>query len=154
MTLHAPIPRPACVAVTLRLRDPSSDLLIRRVRLLRDCVALAQQRWTFTVEAACVLPAEVQLLCAFRDREFGVGGAIRLIRSSFLRHAGLDDRTLWDGEADVLEISAPVVSLRRTFTENAPVRAGLVKAAEDWPYSSIHRARSPGIAGDLGTEVA
>lgn len=139
MTYHAPPPRPAFVAITLRLTDPSSDLLVRHVRLLRDCVALAQQRWDFGIEAAVVLPNELQVLGSFADDQFGVGGAIRLIQSAFVHHLPESVGNIWEGEAEVLELSSPVVALRRTFMEAAPVRAGLVQSAQDWPFSSAHR---------------
>lgn len=156
MTHFAPLPRlnpvPAHVAVTLRLTDPASDVLVRHVRLLRDCVALAQQRWEFGIDAAVVLPAEVQLLCGFSDAEFGVNGAIRLIKSAFCRHLPEPTADIWADDDEKVEIAVPVVPLRRTFMENAPVRAGLVRHAEDWPYSSAHR--SSALASPLGVAVA
>lgn len=156
MTKYAPIPRrlphTAHVAMTLRLADPTSDMLVRHVRLLRDCVALSQQRWDFGIDAAVVLPNEMHLLCCFADAEFGVGGAVRLIRSAFARHLPAAPNDLWAPETELLEITTPVVPMRRSFIENAPVRAGLVKRAEDWPYSSAHSAAA--LAGPMGAEVA
>lgn len=160
MTHHAPIPRPAPipahVAVTLRLADASDDLLVRHVRLLRDCVALAQQRWGFGIEAAVVLPSEVQLLCSFSDADFGVRGAIRLITTAFVRHLpGEGTRShdeVWAGASELIEITPPVVALRRTFIEAAPVRLGLVKQAQDWPFSSAHTGTAQ--ASDMGVAVA
>lgn len=156
MTRYAPIPRPdpvpAHVAITLSLADASSDLLVRHVRLLRDCVALSQQRWGFGIDAAVVLPNTMHLLCGFSDAEFGVGGAVRLIKSAFARHVPGASPEIWADDTEVLEIPTAVVSLRRSFMENAPVRAGLVKRAEDWPYSSAHRMDV--LAGPMGAEVA
>lgn len=156
MTQYTPIPRPdpvpAHVAITLSLADGSSDLLVRHVRLLRDCVALSQQRWGFGIDAAVVLPNKMHLLCGFSDAEFGVGGAVRLIKSAFARHVPSGSVDIWGDDAEMLEIPAAVVPVRRTFMENAPVRAGLVKQAEDWPYSSAHRTKV--LAGPMGVEVA
>jgi putative transposase len=152
MTYHAPIPRPSIVAITLRLTDPSSDLLVRHVRLLRDCVALAQKRWDFGIEAAVVLPNELQLLGSFADDQSGVGGAIRLIRSTFARHLPESGVDIWNDDVEVLEVSRPVVALRRTFMEMAPVRAGMVRSARDWPFSSAHKDVVQGTA--TGVAVA
>lgn len=160
MTLHIPHPRPVMpvsaetsfVSATLRLADPSSDLLVRHVRLLRDCVALAQQRWNFAIEAAAVLPCEMHLLCEFHDREFAVGGALKLICASFARHVPEVGNDLWADTSEVIEIATPVVQLRRTFIEAAPVRAGLVKAVADWPFSSVHKVQGQGR--ELGADVA
>ena len=160
MTLHTPHPRlgrpvladTSFVSVTLRLSDSSSDVLVRHVRLLRDCVALAQQRWNFAIEAAAVLPSEMHMLCEFQDQEFAVGGALKLITASFARHLPESSNDLWANTSEVIEIATPVARLRRTFIEGAPVRAGLVKSASDWPFSSVHKAQGQGR--ELGADVA
>ncbi|MCW1950409.1 MAG: hypothetical protein KIH44_003460 [Octadecabacter sp.] len=160
MTHHTPqlCPAPsqplnsACVAITLRLADSDDDLLVRQVRLLRDCVALAQQRWGFTIDAAAVLPNEMHLLCLFPDADFGTGGAIKLICTAFYRHLPSRGASVWSQDKEVLEISDAVAPLRRVFVEAAPVRAGLVKAAGDWPYSSAHVGTAQG--GEMGVAVA
>lgn len=160
MTHHAPIPRPApvssYVSVTLQLAQGDSDMLVRHVRLLRDCVALAQARWGFTIEAAVVLPSEMQLLCRFPDYEFGVRGAIKLITTAFARHVpiylqGKHDK-IWSTTNEVIEVATAVVDMRRNFIEQAPVRAGLVKDATDWPYSSANKGTAQ--ASDMGVAVA
>ncbi|MDO6734168.1 hypothetical protein Q4555_05780 [Octadecabacter sp. 1_MG-2023] len=162
MSLHTPFPRPpvpaspddAFVSVTMRLAEPRSDLLVRHVRILRDCVALAQKRWAFEVEAAVVLPSEMQLLCVFPCGEFGVGGALQLISSAFAKHVPVPPMTgnLWSDCSEVIEIQPAVAELRRGFIEQAPVRAGLVLVASDWPFSSVHKKAQQ--AGDTGVAVA
>ena len=138
--------------MTFRLANASDDLLVRQVRLLRDCVALAQQRWGFTIDAAVVLPNEMQLLCLFQDANFGTRGAIKLICSAFEHHSPRNETNVWAAETEVIEISGAVAPLRRTFVEAAPVRAGLVKAAADWPYSSAHKRTAQG--DEMGVAVA
>jgi len=154
MTHHAFVPRsvPAHVSISLHLADGSDDLLVRHVRLLRDCVALAQARWSFGVEAAAVLPNQLHLLCGFPDAEFGVRGAMRLIKSAFSRHIPGGEAVVWAETSDVIEIAQAVIPLRRTFIETAPVRAGLVKRAQDWPFSSAHKGTA--LASEMGIAVA
>ncbi|MCF2870833.1 hypothetical protein L0664_07120 [Octadecabacter sp. G9-8] len=160
MSYQAPIPRPVPlsthVSVTLRLADGTDDLLVRHVRLLRDCVALSQQRWGFSIEAAVVLPSEVQLLCNFPDPEFGVRGAIRLITSAFTRHVPGHHRgnhaAIWGDTIEITEITNAIVAMRTAFIEDAPVRAGLVKQAQDWPYSSANNTTAQ--ASGMGVAVA
>ncbi len=149
---YEPAARPAHVAITLRLSDPSDDVLVRHVRLLRNCVALSQKRWDFTIDAAVVLPNEIQLLCAFRDAEVGVHGAVSMITRTFDRHVPGLRRSVWDDIGELLEIPEELVALRREFIEAAPVRSGLAKSAQDWPYSSAHIGTVQG--GDLGAAVA
>jgi putative transposase len=150
------MPLSAHVTVTMYLADDTDDLLVRHIRLLRDCVALAQARWGFAIQAAVVLPNELQLLCSFPDPEFGVRGAIRLISTAFARHIpgvlqGNHD-AIWADATEINEISNAVVNMRTTFIEDAPVRAGLVKCAQDWPYSSANNATAQ--ASDMGVAVA
>lgn len=160
MTYHIPQTRPAVpsidsishVSITLRLADQSSDGLVRHIRLFRDCVALAQRQCGFTVEAAAVLPSEAHLLCAFPDADFGVRNSISLIVTSFDRHMPTHEGSVWAAETEIIEISKAVVALRRTFIEAAPVRAGLVKSAADWPYSSLQADTLQG--SQMGVAVA
>lgn len=161
MSLHRPpsgldvwnSPERAYVAVTMRLADRSSDLLVRHVRILRDCVASAQKRWVFDIEAAVVLPGELHLLCDFPDVQFGVSGAVRMISRSFARHAPapVGPENIWCSDSEVVEIPDDSVGLRIDMIENEPVRAGLVKMAADWPYSSAQKGVAQ--AGRIGLEI-
>lgn len=140
--LAPPHPRLTHVAVTLRLADPASDLLIRHIALLRDCVALAQHRYPFAIGAACVLPAELQMLCHLPAGE-DMSPRLRLIRSAFARHAtDAGTRDIWD-DADISDVPHSALDSRSRFVTQAPVRAGLVSRAEDWAYSSLHRRGAP-----------
>lgn len=134
--LPAPSRLFAYFAVTLRLADASSDLLIRRIPVLRDCVALARLHTGIEIDTATVLPAEMHLLCRMMPGE-EPGAALRLIRDSFARHAA-DGRPAWDTEHPVSRVHGPAIEARRRFILAAPIRAGLVRDAADWPYSSLH----------------
>jgi len=127
--------------VTMRLADATSDLFVRRMALLRDCVALAQRRTGVEVDSAAVLPAEMHLLCRLMPGEHP-GAALRVIRAGFARHAG-EGGVIWDREMTVVEVPAAALAARRRFLLSAPVRAGLVRDAADWPYSSLHRRGAP-----------
>lgn len=136
-------PRFTHVAATLRLADPASDLMVRRVALLRDCVALARHRYPFDILAACVLPAELHLLCRLPE-EAQMAPRLRLIRSAFARHCGEgDSATLWDPVMEEAMVPDAVVAARGRALLEAPVRAGLVPRAEDWAWSSLYRRGAP-----------
>ncbi|NBD28637.1 MAG: hypothetical protein GVY31_01190 [Alphaproteobacteria bacterium] len=128
-------------AVTLRLADATSDLLVRRIPVLRDCVALARLRRGLEIDTATVLPAEMHLLCRMMPGD-EPGSALRLIRDGFARHAA-DGRPIWDVELPITRIHGPAIEARRRFILAAPVRAGLVRDAADWPYSSLHHHGAP-----------
>ena len=70
----------------------------------------------------------------------------------FSRHLPAAPKDLWADSPKASEIANSVVHLRRTYIENAPVRAGLVKTAADWPFSSIHKARAQ--SQGFGVDVA
>ncbi|AGI69399.1 hypothetical protein OAN307_c39710 [Octadecabacter antarcticus 307] len=142
---------PCHIAITLRLADAGDDLLVRHVRLLRDCVAVSQKRWGFVINAAAVLPAEMQLLCAFYDADHGVRSAIGLITKTFDRHVSGDSRSVWSDKSEVTALSPAAAPSRRSFVEAAPVRAGLVRNDCDWPYSSAHVDTVQ--SGDIGVAV-
>jgi putative transposase len=86
---HTPLQSPAhkshdypChVAITLRVESGQSELLVRHISLLRDCVALSKRRWDFVIQAAAVLPAEMHLLCVL----LGADITTRAARSALLR---------------------------------------------------------------------
>lgn len=143
---------PACsrffthVAVTMALADPASDLLVRRLSLLRDCVALARRRSGVEIDTAAVLPAEMHLLCRLLPGE-EPDPALRVIRAGFARHAG-QDGPVWDSAFSIAEVPAAALGARRRFLLAAPVRAGLARAPGDWPYSSLRRHGRP--QGDAG----
>jgi putative transposase len=143
---------PCHVAITLRLESGQSDLLVRHISLLRDCVALSQRRWDFVIQAAAVLPAEMHLLCAFGGGHHDARGAIRLITSTFDLHVSDHCASVWSDTCEVIEVSSRVAQLRRGFVEAAPVRAGLVSNVCDWPYSSAHMDTAQ--SDDMGVAVA
>lgn len=134
-----------------RIADPGRATLLGHVTLLRDCVALAQRRWGFSIEAAVVLPDRLELLAGFGGGDVGAGTVGTFVQTTFNRHAG-GSWGGWDGAVEVQPVEPAAVPLRKRFIETAPVREGLVDAPQDWPYSSRHRAAAP--VPCLGAAVA
>ena len=105
------------------------------------------------VHAYALLPTQVCLLVTPQDAtalsamQQAIG---RRFVSAYNRRHRLSG-PLWQGRfgAAVVETDAYFLACLR-FVELAPVRAGLVERAEDWPWSSAAhhcgRRRSPGIA--------
>jgi len=139
------------VAVRFLASDQSSDALVRNVQLVRYCVALAQRQWDFDIEAAVVLPSEMQILANFQAGEFGVRQAAALIQGAFDGHV-VGDWCGWLGPATTTQVDRAAVPLRRAFIEAAPTRMGLVDDPCDWVYSSAHRRQVQ--VGSLGPAVA
>ena len=141
---------------TVRLANRRSDLLVREVDLLRDCVASAKARWPFAIDAAVILPDHLHMIWTLPDGDADFSKRWRLIKSTFSRHQpppetlrdshlrkgdkGIWQRRFWE---HLIRDDRDMVAHRRLIHE-APVRAGLVPRPDAWPYSSIHRDGRPG----------
>jgi len=139
------------VALRFTASDQWSDALVRNVQLIRYCVAAVQRQWDFDIEAAVVLPAEMQLLATFQAGEYGIAQAAALIQGTFDGHV-IGDWCGWSGPALTTNVDRVAIPLRRAFIEAAPVRMGLVDDPSDWAYSSAHRRQTQVDA--LGAAVA
>ena len=135
---------------TLRLQDPQSDLLTARIALLRDAVRLCRKQAPFHIDAAVILPAELHMIWTLPPGDADFSGRWRMIKSSFSRHLPVPDtltpvqkrrgekgiwqRRFWE---HVIRDEDDFIRHMHLMT-TAPVRAGLVRRAADWPYASWH----------------
>lgn len=135
---------------TVRLQDQRSDLLTARIGLLRDAVRLCRKQSPFRIDAAVILPAELHMIWTLPAGDADFSGRWRMIKSTFSRHLPVPDnltavqkrrgekgiwqRRFWEhvirDEGDF--------ALHLHLITTAPVRAGLVRRATDWPYASWH----------------
>ncbi|MBQ2263612.1 MAG: transposase [Loktanella sp.] len=149
---------------TVRLQDQGSDLLIGQIGLLRDATRLCRQQRPFRIDAAVILPAELHMIWTLPAADTDYSGRWRMIKSTFSRHLpasdtrtavqkrrgekGIWQRRFWEhvirDEADLARHMHLIVT--------APVRAGLVRRAGDWPYASwqYRRAITGQTNGTLG----
>ena len=152
--LHAP---GGTYCFAARLEDRSSDLLVREVALLRDCLRLALVRWPFEIRCACVLPAELHMIWTLPEGDADYPARWRLIKSAFSRNLPppavppsaskrrRGEKGIWQRRYREHRIrDAADFSLHEAHVLGAPVRAGLVARAEDWPLSSIHHRPDAG----------
>lgn len=139
--------------LTARSRDPSSDLLVSHIDVLRQATRIALQRWPFVVEAAVILPNHLHMLWQLPAGDPSYAKRWRLIRSTFARHVqaqGTGDvwqRRVWEhairDHAD-FERHVHVIA-------SAPVHAGLATSPSDWPYSSLRHRRPAFKEADVRT---
>ncbi|MEO1638531.1 MAG: transposase [Pseudomonadota bacterium] len=140
---------------TVRLQDQGSDLLVRKIDLLRDATRLCRQRWPFEIAAAVVLPSKLHMIWELPADDADFSKRWRLIKSTFSRHSPLPDnvpashrrrgekgiwqRRFWEhlirDEADM--------ALHLHLIHSAPIHAGLAKDAGAWPYSSFAKRSAP-----------
>lgn len=110
-------------------------------------VAQCKRELDLQVLAYCLMPDHVRLIVDPRDKPENLGYMMKLLAG---RHSqllnGLSARRgrIWEGRFR----SAPIQTERyllacMRFVETAPVRAGMVRSAEQYPWSSV-RERRPG----------
>ena len=134
---------------TVRLQNPASDLLVREVELLRNATRLSMKRWPFEITAAVVLPNRLHMIWVLPDGDADFSKRWRLIKSTFSRHVpapdyvsssqrrrgekGIWQRRFW--EHAIRDLNDYDRHMHVVAT--APVQAGLVHRASDWPFSSL-----------------
>lgn len=134
---------------TARLQNPASDLLVQEIALLRDATRLCMKRWPFEIAAAVVLPCQVHMIWVLPEGDADFSKRWRLIKSTFSRHVpapkyvapsqrrrgekGIWQRRFW--EHVIRDIGDYDRHMHLIAT--APVQAGLVKKASDWPFGSL-----------------
>lgn len=138
---------------TLRLQDQRSDLLVTHIGILRDATRLCMQQWPFRIDAAVILPNMLHMIWTLPEGDVDFSKRWRMIKSTFARHApapdylptgrlrrgdkGIWQRRFWE---HVIR-DADDYALHMHLIRSAPIHAGLVRKAGDWPYSSLHHAR-------------
>ena len=145
---------------TQRLRDPTSDVLVSYVDILRQSVKLARKRYPFEIRAAVILPATLHMIWELPAGDRDHAMRWRMIKSIFSRHLpevatpeqtkamkrrgekGIWTRGGWDhqirDQADY--------DLHEHLIIHAPVTSGLVPTPKDWALSSLHlRGARPAI---------
>lgn len=134
---------------TVRLKDPSRDLLTRHVELLRLSVRLCQIKHPFVIDDAVILPDRLHMIWTLPEDDRDFARRWSVIKSTFVRHlppravgrgGGIWQRRFWEQPITSAQDLAESVSLIRM----APVVAGLVDAPDDWPFSKRGRVLSPG----------
>ncbi len=134
---------------TARLQNPASDLLVSQIDLLRDATRLCMKRWPFEIASAVILPDRLHMIWVLPNGDADFSKRWRLIKSTFSRHVpapayvaprlqkrgekGIWQRRFWDHL--IRDIGDYDRHMHLIVT--APVQAGLVKKAGDWPYSSL-----------------
>ncbi len=167
--------RRACVAggtyfFTLTLKDRRSDLLVRRIDMLRDALRQVKRRRPFRLLAAVVMPDHLHLLLQLPEEDLNYSARLRDFKALFvkaLRAAEEPITTNGRGDAGIWQVRfwEHVIRDEHDFAAHVayihfnPVKHGYVQRVVDWPYSSFHRFVRQGLlpanwAGVEGLELA
>lgn len=159
---------PSRVFFTLRLADPESDLLIRRIGKLRRAMRSTLRHHRFRIDAIAVLPATIHMIWTLPPDDTGIPNRIGMLKARFSRHLPpapyRSPSQIKKGEKGIWQRGYWCHALRtasdyarhRGLIYHSPVQAGLCQTPQDWQYSSIHRdlARRHPLPAPLGPNAA
>ncbi|MCS2151618.1 transposase [Scandinavium goeteborgense] len=139
---------------TVTLRDRHSDLLVREIALLRAAIAQVKRRKPFHIDAWVVLPEHMHCLWTLPEDDCDFSGRWRDIKKRFTRDLGVCGK--WQPRFWEHTIRDQHDYRRhRDYIYINPLKHGLVKQVQAWPFSTFHRDVHRGIyplnwAGDVG----
>ena len=136
---------------TVVLQDRRSDLLIRKIKELRQAIKQVIERYPFIIDGIVVLPEHLHLMMTLPPDDAHYSQLLSFIKSSFSRHIELSEpisasrqskreRGIWQRRfwehviRDELDYSRHL-----DYIHYNPVKHGYVRTPSEWQYSSIHR---------------
>ncbi|MEJ6397087.1 REP-associated tyrosine transposase [Yoonia sp. 208BN28-4] len=123
----------------VQLDDTAPIKLTDHVDLLRQSIRISQRRNPFDIDAAVVLPRRVLMLWTMPEGDTSYSARWHVIKATFRRHAPQFQRDIWQPRFTEHKIRTQVdYDLHTHLIMTAPIRAGLVRRAVDWPWSSLH----------------
>jgi putative transposase len=137
---------------TLNLRDRGSDLLVREIALLRDCVRATKSRYPFHIDAWVVLPEHMHCLWTLPEADADFALRWQVIKFAFARRlprgepltasqARRGERGIWQRRYwEHLIRDEQDYQRHFDYIHVNPVKHRHVARVQDWPYSSFHRA--------------
>lgn len=142
---------------TVKLCDPDSRLLVERVAALRAAFRTVMTAHPFSIDAIVVMPNHLHALWTLPPGDSDYSTRWRQIKAAFSRsiskgerrsasrqskgERGIWQRRFWEhGIRDQRGFNN-----RFHYIHHNPVKHGFVRRANDWPYSSFHRAVRQGI---------
>lgn len=136
---------------TVALADPSSNLLVREVDVLRHVVRQTLRIRPFQIDAWVVLPNHMHCVWTLPAGDADPMPRWRMITRRFSNSVALKDRDFSRAYRHGIfsdRLRQHVITEQADwercvqFCWNDPVKHGLVADPRDWPFSSLHRGRS------------
>ncbi len=148
----------ATIFFTVRLAQRGDDLLLREIEHLRQAVRITRAERPFAINAWVVLPDHIQTIWTLPEADGDYVTRWRRIKARFshgLRpslprpgHLQPQKRSVWQRRFWDHPLHDPEDFHRHLrLCLDSPVRLGLTRRAEDWPWSSIHHL--PEQRGDM-----
>ncbi|QWF72051.1 transposase [Methylomonas paludis] len=135
---------------TVALHNRHASHLIDSIDLLRTAFRKTQTQKPFRIDAIVVLPEHLHCIWTLPDQDSDYPARWQLIKSVFsheLEKSGVPVIRRNDGSYLIWQRRYWEHTIRNDsdmqrhidYIHFNPVKHGLVKQAEDWPYSSLHR---------------
>jgi putative transposase len=138
---------------TVNLLNRKSDLLVRKVDTLRKAFRSVQERHPFTIVAIVIMPDHLHTIWQLPEDDGDYAKRWNLIKGAFSRALPTIDETIgssrhakrergiWQRRYWEHQIRDDDDLMRHVdYIHYNPVKHGYVSQAQDWRYSSIHRA--------------
>jgi putative transposase len=139
------------------LHRQANDLLVQHINKLREAVRYVQVKWPFKVHGWVVLPDHFHCLIQLPENDSDYSLRLRMIKARFSAalprsenrsvsrqkrgERGIWQRRYWEHlirDDDDYRIHMDYIHIN-------PVKHGLVKNVQDWPYSTFHKFVSLGV---------
>jgi len=145
----------ATIFFTVALQQRGATLLCDEVQILREAVAVTRHERPFGIDAWVVLPDHMHCLWTLPSGDADFATRWRLIKARFSRrlapgmrrasHILRQERGVWQRRFWEHHIrNEEDFAAHQQYCWFNPVKHGLVERAEDWPFSSVHRAIAEG----------
>ncbi|WP_333876663.1 REP-associated tyrosine transposase, partial [Methylobacter sp.] len=140
---------------TVNLANRRSDLLVQHIDELREVTRIVKRTHPFVIEAIVVLPEHLHAIWKLPEGDADYPMRWSLIKSSFSRglektesirasrvkkrERGIWQRRYWEHQIrDECDFEKHV-----DYIHYNPVKHGYAKRPIDWPFSTLHRKRTP-----------
>jgi putative transposase len=136
---------------TVNLADRRSNLLTKRIDLLRTAFRSVQARHAFSMEAIVVLPDHLHTIWTLPAGDADFANRWRLIKTEFSRgietgeqrspsHSAKGERGIWQRRYWEHTLRDEIDFERHcNYIHFNPVKHGHVRTVSEWPYSSFRR---------------
>ncbi|MDT4289748.1 transposase [Methylomonas sp. MO1] len=139
------------------LERHSNDLLVRHIDTLREVVRHTRKRWPFHIDAWVVLPDHLHCVWTLPQGDEDNANRWRVIKQAFSKalpatenrsasriargERGIWQRRFWEHMiTDEADYAAHI-----DYCHINPLKHGLVKHVNDWPYSTFHHYVALGL---------
>jgi putative transposase len=131
--------RPASVQhlFTAALEDESSMAFTEYADVLQLAFRACRERYPFSLTAGVILPDHLHCIVALPAGDTAGGARWRLLRTLLERVVGTAPGTWRSFEDQPLRGEAELQK-QIDYVHSDPVRHGLVRSPEKWPFSSLH----------------